>query len=80
MSGGVVFPPGPRRRRPACRDDVRLESVDVAVRSSEQLAPWSIAGGLRLATVDANGGVVKTATAAPQLVAGDGYSAHFALR
>ena len=51
-------------------DEGNVETVKVALRATEALAPASIAAGVRLAAVDAAGEIVRTATAAPA-AAGD---------
>jgi RHS repeat-associated protein len=47
-----------------------VTSVQVTVRATENFAPTTIATGVRLAVVDAAGGVVRTSTAEPSLVTG----------
>jgi RHS repeat-associated protein len=54
-----------------------LQSIEVTVRTTEALRSSTLASGLRLASVDANGKVVATSTATPTLA--DAYTARFAL-
>jgi hypothetical protein len=48
-----------------------LSQVEVAVRSTEAIAPDTVANGVRLAAVDASGAVIRTATATPTLAPND---------
>jgi RHS repeat-associated protein len=61
------------------RDASGVTTIDVTVRSTEQLTEATIAAGVRLATVDSKGAVVRTVTTAAQLVANDPYAAHITL-
>jgi len=54
-----------------------LTSVDVTLRTTEQISAPSLPSGVRLAVVDANGKVLRTAAAAPSLA--DGFDARWTL-
>ncbi|HEY0521450.1 MAG TPA: RHS repeat-associated core domain-containing protein, partial [Ilumatobacteraceae bacterium] len=56
-----------------------LQSVKVAMRSTEQLASPSLSGGTRLSVVDANGTVLRTSTATPALDPNDPFTVTWTL-
>ena len=56
-----------------------LQLMDVTIHATEPLEPGTLASGLRLASVNANGAAVKTFAGAAQAVSGDAYSAKFTL-
>lgn len=56
-----------------------LQSVTVALRATESLAAATVASGARLASVDAQGSVVRTATTAPSLDADNAYAVEWTL-
>jgi hypothetical protein len=64
-------------------DGITLEAtgggVDVTLHATEQLTESTVATGMRLAALDSNGAVVRTATATAALVAGDPYAARITL-
>ena len=56
-----------------------LTSIDITLHATEQLTPATVPTGLRLATVDSSGAVVRTATTPAALVPTDPYAAHITL-
>jgi RHS repeat-associated protein len=58
----------------ATRDSQGLVTVEVTLHATEALVASSLATGIRLATVDSNGAVVRTAPASAQPVANDPFA------
>ncbi|HEX6639491.1 MAG TPA: RHS repeat-associated core domain-containing protein [Thermoanaerobaculia bacterium] len=56
-----------------------IDTVDVTLHATEELAQSSIANGARLAVVDSNGNLVRTATVAPDLDATDKFTLRWSL-
>jgi len=56
-----------------------LKSVEVTLHTTETLGQATVAAGTRLAAVDANGTVVRTASATPALATGDAFTVKWTL-
>jgi RHS repeat-associated protein len=63
----------------AGRDSQGVLTVDVTLRSTEQIAASSVATGIRLSTVDSKGAVVRTSTTVPRLDPLDPFAARITL-